>query len=129
MRRLRHIIIIAATVLSLLLCAATIVLWVGSYSAELALALDRYRVPTDWQDLAVAGYAPGDVGWNLRRELTAYHGTFGVHLRRLCRGEYIVPDGPPPTVGWHLDVYVESDPDPRLSSIRVLDSSGTAHQQ
>src|SRR5437763_333647 len=99
------------TSLSLMLCAATAVLWACSRSAYWGLALDHYRIPVDWEDLDIAGYRPGDVGWNLRREFFCSRGTIGLHQLRLCPGLYDVPDGPRRTVGWHLDAYCEPDPD------------------
>ncbi|MDB5304823.1 MAG: hypothetical protein JWM97_2372 [Phycisphaerales bacterium] len=94
--------------LSLLLCVGTCAMWVRSYKGEYALALEHFSVLQDLGGDTI--YEPGDVGWNLQREVAAYHGTIGLHQLRLCPRRYAVPDGPKRVPGWHFDGYFDDHP-------------------
>ncbi len=91
---------------SLLLGVVACVLWSQSFKGQYAFALERFEVMVN---LGEVDLKPGDIGWNLQRELTVYRGTIGIHQVLLCPGHYYGPYSPSLKPGWHAEFYFDDE--------------------
>ena len=84
---------------SLTLCATDLRIVGSERSGGIALAANHYEIPRDWEGLEVEAYQPGDVGWNLRREIVIRGGTISLHQVASARDFTRCPKGPPGVPG------------------------------